>query len=246
MNHFFITPNQINDKKITVIGNDVRHIKDVLRMKVGDEATFSDGVNPVEYHGIITELGNEMISFDLCYIEKTSHELPARVYLFQGLPKADKMELVIQKAVELGVHEIIPISTNRSIVKLDAKKASAKTKRWNSISEAAAKQCKRGIVPIIREVKSFDEAVKYASEMEIKIIPYEMADDVSATKEIINNIKPEQEIAIFIGPEGGFSDTEIRLAQENGFIPITMGKRILRTETAAFVILSWIMYHLEG
>jgi len=245
VNHFFITPGQINKNEITVTGNDFRHIKNVLRMKIGEEAAFSDGVDAVEYRGIITDFGDDTVCFELIYTQEINHELPAKVYLFQSLPKADKMELIIQKAVELGVYKIIPVAAARSIVRLDEKKALAKVKRWQGISEAAAKQCKRGIIPIVCEVMSFNQAINFAAAMDVKIIPYEMADDIGNTKNIIGSLKPGQTVAIFIGPEGGFSSQEIDLAIKTGISPITMGKRILRTETAALVILSWIMYQLE-
>jgi len=245
MNHFFVTPIQISENKITITGNDFRHIKQVLRMNIGDEATFSDGINQVEYHGIITGFDDETAYFDIIYIQELNNELPAQVYLFQSLPKADKMELIIQKAVELGIHEIIPINTTRSIVRLNDKKAQTKIKRWQAISEAAAKQCKRGTIPLINNLMDFGQALKTASGMDLKIIPYEMADNIEDTKKIISAIKPGQTIAIFIGAEGGFAKEEIDLATKSGITPITMGKRILRTETAALVILSWIMYHLE-
>ncbi|MCL2253769.1 MAG: 16S rRNA (uracil(1498)-N(3))-methyltransferase [Lachnospiraceae bacterium] len=245
MHHFFINSDQINEKKITVLGNDVRHIKSVLRMKVSDEISFSDGEKPVEYHGIITEITDRHIICDLIYIQKSNHELPARVYLFQALPKADKMELIIQKAVELGIYEIIPIFSDRSVIRLDEKKAQAKIKRWQGISEASAKQCKRQVIPRISDIMSFKEAVKYAADKDIKIIPYEMAEDMNKTKTIFSNLKTAQSVAVFIGSEGGFTNQEIELAKTAGISPITMGKRILRTETAGFVILSWIMYQLE-
>ena len=245
MNHFFITPNQIKDKKIAITGSDVRHIKNVLRMKAGEEASFSDGVNPFTHHAVLAEISDEIIYFDLIYTQEANQELSARIYLFQSLPKADKMELVIQKAVELGVHEIIPVATARSIVKLDAKKAQAKRQRWQSISEAAAKQCHRQSIPLINGIMNFTDALKWAEKMELRMIPYEMADNMEKTKKSIQSIKSGQTVAIFIGPEGGFSADEIKLAIKAGITPITMGRRILRTETAAFVILSWIMYQLE-
>lgn len=245
MNHFFITSEQMNEKRITITGRDVRHIKNVLRMKVGDEASFSDGGNTFIHHAILAAMSDEIIYFDLIYTQESNQELSARVYLFQSLPKADKMELIIQKAVELGIYEIIPINTARSIVKLDEKKAQAKRQRWQNISEAAAKQCHRQIIPFINNIINFTEALKWAEKMELRMIPYEMADNMEKTKKSIQSIKPGQNVAIFIGPEGGFSTEEINLAIQAGLTPLTIGKRILRTETAAFVILSWIMYHLE-
>ena len=172
-------------------------------------------------------------------------ELPSKVYLFQGLPKADKMELIIQKAVELGVYEVIPVATKRAVVKLDEKKAKSKIARWQGISEAAAKQSKRRVIPEIKEVMTFKQAVAYAESMDVKLIPYELAEGMQTTKEIIDGLVPGQSVAIFIGPEGGFDEAEIETAMESGIKPITLGKRILRTETAGFTILSWIMYRLE-
>ena len=172
-------------------------------------------------------------------------ELPSRVYLFQGLPKADKMELIIQKAVELGVYEIIPVSTKRAVVRLEGKKALQKTARWQGISEAAAKQSKRKVIPRVQEPLSFKEAIACCKDMEIKLIPYELAEGMKATREIFSSLTAGQDIALFIGPEGGFDEQEISLAKEAGVVPITLGKRILRTETAGFTVLAWIMYQLE-
>lgn len=246
MYQFFVEPSQINDKTVIIEGKDVNHIKNVLRMKVGEEVSVSNGVDGNEYRCEIQELGEETVVLKLMFVKQDGVELPSKVYLFQGLPKADKMELIIQKAVELGVHEIIPVATKRAVVKLDDKKAKSKIARWQSISEAAAKQSKRAIVPMIHDVMTFKEAVKYASGMERKCIPYELAEGMDKTKEWINSIKENERIAVFIGPEGGFDESEIEVALQNEILPITLGKRILRTETAGFTVLSWIMYYLES
>ena len=155
------------------------------------------------------------------------------------------MELIIQKAVELGVHEVIPMATKRCVVKLDEKKAVSKINRWQGIAEAAAKQSKRGVIPQVHSVMNMKEAVAYAGEMEVRLIPYELAEDMAHTKQLIEQVKPGQKVAIFIGPEGGFEEAEVQMALEAGIEPITLGRRILRTETAGFTILSWLMYHLE-
>lgn len=246
MYQFFVEPSQINDKTVIIEGKDVNHIKNVLRMKVGEEVSVSNGVDGNEYRCEIQELGEETVVLKLMFVKQDGVELPSKVYLFQGLPKADKMELIIQKAVELGVHEIIPVATKRAVVKLDDKKAKSKIARWQSISEAAAKQSKRAFVPVIHDVMTFKEAVKYASGMERKCIPYELAEGMDKTKEWINSIKENERIAVFIGPEGGFDESEIEVALQNEILPITLGKRILRTETAGFTVLSWIMYYLES
>ena len=246
MYQFFVAPEQINGKNIRITGDDVNHIKNVLRMKNGDEIAVRNGVDEKEYRCEISFVGEEEIGCTLRFIKEEGLELPSRVYLFQGLPKADKMELIIQKAVELGIYEFFPVAMRRSVVKLDEKKAKAKLARWQGISEAAAKQSKRAVIPAVKEVMTFKEAVSYAARMDVKLIPYELAEGMERTKELINGLKPGQSIAVFIGPEGGIDEEEIGLALANGIQPITMGRRILRTETAGFTILAWIMYHLEG
>ena len=187
----------------------------------------------------------EQVLCKIRFVKQGGLELPAQVFLFQGLPKGDKMDLIVQKSVELGVTEIIPVATKRSIVKLDEKKAGRKEERWNKISEAAAKQSRRQHIPKVRSVMEWQEALNYAKEFEVKLIPYELSSGMEETKGQIESIAPGQRVGIFIGPEGGFEEEEINLAKEGGAIPITLGKRILRTETAGFTILAWIMYHLE-
>lgn len=246
MYQFFVEPSQIQGTRVIITGNDVNHIKNVLRMQPGEEIAVSNGEDGKEYRCGIEELYEDEIVCTLRFVKEDGVELLSKIYLFQGLPKADKMELIVQKAVELGIYEIIPVSTKRAVVKLDEKKAKSKIARWQTISEAAAKQSKRRIVPQIHTVMSFKEAVAYAKDMQIKLIPYELAEGMEKTREIIGSLKPGEEIAIFIGPEGGFEENEIQTALDNGIEPITLGKRILRTETAGFTILSWIMYQLEG
>ena len=182
----------------------------------------------------------------IIYSQEPDYELPSRIYLFQGLPKADKMELIIQKAVELGAYEVIPVETRRCVVKLDGKKAAKKVDRWQQIAESAAKQSKRMLIPHVHEVISFKEALKYAESMDIRLIPYELAKGMQETKEILAAIEPGQSIGIFIGPEGGFEEKEVEAAIEGGAKPITLGRRILRTETAGLAILSVLMFQLEN
>ena len=234
-------------KRVIITGGDVNHIKNVLRMKVGEELSVSNGVDDREYRCGILEFQKDSVICELRFIKEDGIELPGRVYLFQGLPKADKMELIIQKAVELGAFEIIPMATKRAVVKLDDKKAKSKKLRWQGIAEAAAKQSKRGIIPQIHDVLSFREAVAYADEMSLKLIPYELAEGMEGTKRIMEQIGKDKpaSIAVFIGPEGGFDEAEVELAKEHGILPITLGKRILRTETAGFTTLAFIMYQLE-
>lgn len=245
MYQFFVEPRQIQGNKIIITGGDVNHIKNVLRMRPGEELSVSNGVDGKEYRCGIETLSEEEIVCELRFIKEEGVELPSKIYLFQGLPKADKMELIIQKAVELGVYEIIPVSCARAVVKLDEKKAKTKRERWQGIAQAAAKQSRRGIIPEVKEVMNFKEAVNYSKCAEVRMIPYELAEDMEKTRALIGSLKPGEDIAIFIGPEGGFAGEEVETAVKEGIKPITLGRRILRTETAGLAVLSMIMYHLE-
>ena len=248
MYHFFVEPCQINisDKRVIIIGNDVNHIRNVLRMKPGEELNVGDGESDREYRCAILSITEDSVVCELRFVKESRVELPAKVYLFQGLPKADKMELIVQKAVELGASEIVPVATRRCVVKLDDKKAAGKIARWQGIAEAAAKQSKRGIIPRVSGVVSFTQAVERAKEMDLRLIPYELAENMDYTRKLMEEqVRPGQTIAVFIGPEGGFEEEEIRLAQENGIEPISLGRRILRTETAGLTVLGWLMYQLE-
>ena len=244
MYHFFSEHEHIHDTYIDIVGSDVNHIKNVLRLKTGDSLLISSGDN-IDYTCHIAQIDEEHIRADIDSVDERGRELASKIYLFQGLPKADKMELVIQKAVELGAFEVIPVAMKRSVVKLDAKKAESKVKRWNAIAESAAKQSKRSILPQVSDVVTFAQAVKMASEMDLKLVPYELAEGMEQTKQLIESVKPGQRIAIFIGPEGGFEDEEVELARENGAEIVTLGKRILRTETAGLCMLSALMLQLE-
>ena len=245
MYQFFVEPSQIQGNRIVITGSDVNHIKNVLRMKAGDEIAVSNGMDGKEYRcGIETFTENEVVC-GLRFIKEDGVELPSKIYLFQGLPKADKMELIIQKAVELGAFEVIPVAAKRCVVRLDEKKAAGKISRWQGIAEAAAKQSKRAVIPKVHSVLGMKEAVAYAQKMDVKLIPYELAEGMQYTKQMIEAVKPGQSIAVFIGPEGGFEESEIQMARDAGIEPVTLGKRILRTETAGFTVISWLMYQLE-
>lgn len=245
MHHFFVTPDQVKEDKIYIEGSDVNHIKNVLRMKIGEELQISDGNNK-QYLCEISSMDAE----EICVIvkEELEHntELPSKIYLFQGLPKGDKMELIVQKAVELGVYEIIPVATKRAVVKLDDKKAAKKTERWNGIAESGAKQSGRNVIPKVQSVLSYKEAMQYAQKLDVVLIPYELAEGMEETRQIIEAIVPGQSVGVFIGPEGGFEVDEVEYALSQGAKAITLGKRILRTETAGLTTLSILMYHLES
>lgn len=244
MHHFFIKPEQKNKEYAVITGSDVNHIKNVLRMTSGEKVLLSDGTGQ-DFVSEIEEIQSEAIRLRILSEEAGSHELPAKLYLFQGLPKSDKMELIIQKAVELGVYEIIPLQTKRAVVRLDEKKEQNKLKRWRQIAESAAKQSKRSIIPNITQVKTLKEALAYAADFDYNVIPYECAVNMKETREYIRKCKNGRSIGIFIGPEGGFEETEVLLAKEQGAFPVTLGKRILRTETAGIAVLSVLMFELE-
>ncbi len=245
MHHFFVTPKQVRENRIYIEGSDVNHIKNVLRMKIGEELQVSDGDNR-KYLCRIESMSSDEVCVDIIEEKKVDTELPSKLYLFQGLPKSDKMELIVQKAVELGVYEIIPVSTKRAVVKLDEKKAAKKVERWNSISEGGAKQSGRNVIPGVTGVMNFQEALEYARQLDVVLIPYELAEGMDETRRIISRIQPGQSVGIFIGPEGGFETTEVEQALLKGVKAITLGKRILRTETAGLTTLSILMYHLEN
>ena len=245
MHRFFVEEPAMGADGITITGGDVNHIKNVLRMSVGDKICVINGQNNKEYYCEITALGNDAVDTRICEIRESDQELGNEIVLFQGLPKSDKMELIIQKAVELGVHTIVPVSTDRTVVKLDAKKEANKRKRWMSISESAAKQSGRLCIPKITQVVSFKEALEMAEKMDIRLIPYELAESMEKTRAIMSSIQPGQSVAVFIGPEGGFESSEIEKAREIGVQSITLGKRILRTETAGLVTLAMLVYNLE-
>ncbi len=246
MYHFFVEPGQIGPQEIQITGSDVNHIRNVLRMTPGEQISVSTGENATQYRCEIASLSEDCVTAKIMWAQEADTELPAKLYLFQGLPKSDKMELIIQKAVELGAYELIPVATKRAVVKLDHKKEEAKRRRWNAISESAAKQSKRMIVPEVKPVMTFAQAVSYAQQTcTKKIIPYELADGIEETKRIFSSIEAGDSVAVFIGPEGGFDEQEIALAREHGVVPITLGRRILRTETAGMTVLSILMFQLE-
>ena len=250
MYQFFVDESQINieSKRVFIEGPDVNHIKNVLRMKPGEEVNVSNGVDGKEYRCAILDMNETVVNLELRFIKEDGNELPVDVTLYQGLPKADKMELIIQKCVELGVKRIVPVSMKRCVVKLEEKKASSKVSRWQSIAEAAAKQSKRGIIPEIGQVVSFSEAVSDASKSDIMLLPYEMADAdaMDKTRAVFNGLKVGQKVSVFIGPEGGFDEGEIEMAKKAGMEIITLGKRILRTETAGMMVMSFIVFVSEG
>ncbi|MDE6951546.1 MAG: 16S rRNA (uracil(1498)-N(3))-methyltransferase [Lachnospiraceae bacterium] len=245
MYQFFTEPSGVQEGHVVITGSDVNHIKNVLRMRAGEKIAAVCEAENRKYLCEITELREHDIFCRILSTEEKNTELPAKIYLFQGLPKGDKMELILQKAVELGCFEIIPVICRRCVVKLEEKKRKSKVERWQAIAEAAAKQSGRGIIPIVHEVTTFSEALSYANDMDVRLIPYERAADMAETKKCLAGVRAGQKIAVFIGPEGGFEEAEIEEAAKAGVIPVTLGRRILRTETAAITVTAWLMYLLE-
>ncbi|MDE6025757.1 MAG: 16S rRNA (uracil(1498)-N(3))-methyltransferase [Lachnospiraceae bacterium] len=244
MHRFYVDNFNGSGKVINITGSDVNHIKNVLRLKAGDVITVSDG-SGTDYICKIDEILPDKIAAGIEDVTRNAAELDARITLFQGMPKSDKMEFIIQKAVELGVAEIVPIFTKRTVVKLDKGKEEKKLKRYNAIAESAAKQSGRGIIPVVKSFMSFDEALSYGENLDMNIIPYEEASGMEHAREVIGSIKGRKSIGIFIGPEGGFAKEEIEAATGMGAHCITLGNRILRTETAGLAVLSIIMFFLE-
>lgn len=246
MLHIFVDPAQMKGDLLYVTGKDVNHIKNVMRLKQGDEISVRTGQDDREYRYGIEEFTDSEVVCRLRFVKEADVELPVKVYIFQGLPKADKMELIIQKAVELGAAEIIPVQMRRCVVKLDGAKKTKKTQRWQAIAESAAKQSRRAVVPLVREPMTMEEAVRFAEQnTDVRLLPYELQEADGSTREVMDGIREGSAVSIFIGPEGGFDPAEVELAREAGVVPITLGKRILRTETAALVALSFLIYHFE-
>ena len=244
MPRFFVDPMQVSSDRIVIENEDVNHISRVLRMKAGDALTVCDGAG-TDYECTIASIEPDAVLLDIESRRESVSELPIRITLFQGLPKADKMELIIQKTVELGVSEIVPVAMSRSVVKLDDKKAAKRTIRWQSIAESAAKQSGRGIIPVVREPMTYGNALKYAKELDAILIPHENAEGIENTRRVVEGLKDCMSVGFFIGPEGGFSQDETEKATEAGAEMITLGRRILRTETAGLALMSILAYELE-
>ena len=243
MYHFFVEEEQVNGENAYISGSDVNHIVNVLRMKIGEELLISVK-GDWDYLCKIEEIENDRVNLKLLE-SMEQRELPIKLTLLQGIPKSDKIEMIIQKATELGVSEIIPVKTNRVVVKIDEKKTQAKVNRWNAIAESAAKQSKRSIIPKVLKPQTIDNALEIVKDYGVKLLPYENADGIKKTKDILNSLDSKNNIAVFIGPEGGFEEAEVKKSTDSGFEVITLGKRILRTETAGLALLSNIMIRLE-
>lgn len=242
MRSFFLEHEKVNDTEAIIDGSTFNHAKNVYRLKVGDKVTVTTGDN-VDYVCVIKEQTNTEFICEITEKHSRNSELPIEITIYQGLPKADKMDLIVQKAVELGATRIVPVAMKRSIVKLDDKKSEHKIKRWDTIIKNAAEQSKRSILPEITNVMPFAKAIEDAQDSFI-LLPYESARGVEYTREVLSEIA-KKKVSIFIGSEGGFDDDEIDLAKENGAHIISLGRRILRTETAGLMLLSILTYLYE-
>ena len=253
MPKFFVEPEQIKEDKIIIQGQDVNHIKKVLRAKIGDELQICNSQNGENFLCNIEKINNEDI---LCIIKhkiEEKVESNVEVTIFQGLPKADKMEYIIQKSVELGVYDITPVEMKRCVVKLDDKDKNKKVQRWQKISEVAAKQCGRDLIPTINDIINIKKLCNLIGNYDIVLVAYENERENTLREQLeiikgkicLNKNDRKLKIGVIIGPEGGLEEDDVKSLKENGAEIITLGKRILRTETVALNILSIIMYELE-
>lgn len=241
MPKFFVSKDKINDHIISLDSDNANHIANVLRAKIGDQIIVGDGEG-MDYTCEIEDISKNEVRAKIIDITSSGAEPNIKLTLFQALPKSDKMELVIQKCIEIGADSIVPVATEHCVVSLKGKE-DKKISRWNKIAEAAAKQCGRGKIPRVEPVLSFNEAIEKSKELDCAIIPYEK-EDKNTLKSFCNSFNGKS-IGIFIGPEGGFSRAEIDRAIENNVVPVTLGKRILRTETAGLVACAILLYELE-
>lgn len=243
MHQFFVDSGQIGREYVTITGSDVNHIRNVLRMGPGEEIRVSDRLGG-DYFCRIAEVGESFVQADIVSRDEAGTELSSKIYLFQAIPKGDRMETVIEKAVELGVYEIIPVAMRFCVVRLDEKKAAARVKKWQAQAETAAKQSKRSIIPGVHEVVSFEDALALAAHCDVRLVPYENEEGMAGTRDALRQIRPGQSIGVMIGPEGGFAPEEIAAARES-MLSVSLGRRILRTDTAGICMLSMLMLQLE-
>jgi len=243
MYNFFVEEAARQGDGFLISGSDYNHIRNVLRMKAGDVFLVSCGGESHLCELSRFEEDTVVAAVKEAHFQDT--ELPVEIYLFQGLPKSDKLELILQKAVELGAAGLIPVEMKRCVVKLEEKKKKSRRERWQAIAESAAKQSKRSRIPEVGEILPYREAVKLAGEMDLFLLPYENARGMLATKEALETIRRGMKVGILIGPEGGFDPKEVELAEEHGAKRISLGQRILRTETAAIASVAMCMLHIE-
>lgn len=245
MHRFYVPSEQVSSDRIHILGSDAAQIMTVLRMKPGENIEIFDSLGNI-YLSRIKETGKEKVS--CIVIEKKREDIESKIdaTLAQCLPKGKKMDLIIQKATELGVNSIIPVMSERSVPKIE-EKAERKIDHWQKIAKEAAEQSGRSIIPRISPLSRFDDIIKSAKSYELALIPWE-SEQKNSLKTILKGIQANLltgKLLILIGPEGGFSVPEVNKAVRSGFKSITLGKRILRTETAAIALLAQVFYELE-
>lgn len=236
MANFYISKSMITEDKAIITGDEAKHISRVLRMKKGDEVTLCDGEGTF-YEAVLVDFDEKSVTANILSQRVAETEPRVKITLYQGVPKNPKLETIVQKAVEIGVVRVIPVDTKRCVAKLDK---SEKIDRLQKIALEAAKQSRRGIVPVVCPTISFKDAVSEAKKADLSIIPYEEETKNSLKSVLVG--KAPQTVAIMIGPEGGFDKDEIEHAMANGITPVTLGKRILRTETAGLAVSSAVLY----
>lgn len=248
MSKFFVKENQIKNNIVKIIGQDVNHIKNVLRLNLEDQIKICNEDTSENYNCSIKQIEKDEI---ICEIkEKVASQVESNVEItiFQGLPKADKMELIIQKSTELGASKFVPVALNRCIVKLSGKDAQKKIERWQKISEVAAKQCGRDLIPKIENIENIEEVKNQIPDFDLFFVAYEQEKNVYL-KQVLQEVDKNKEkikIAFLIGPEGGLEEKEVEQMKNAGAKVISLGNRILRTETVALSVTSIIMYELEN
>jgi len=243
MHNFFVDEGARSGDRFYITGKDYNHICNVLRMQIDDN--FLVSCAGFSFFCRIDDIDDDSVIAEIMEENYQNTELPVAFYLFQGLPKGDKLELIIQKSVELGVAGIIPVEMKRCVMKVEEKKKKKKIERWQSIAESAAKQSKRNIIPEVGDILTYKQAMAKIADMDLFLVPYENERGMIATKEALNMIKPGMSVGILVGPEGGFDDKEIELAREAGAHIISLGSRILRAETAAVIAVGMGMLHVE-
>lgn len=242
MQQIFLNQSPV-DERFVISGEDAHHLGRVVRIKAGERIRISTASEENYICEIEASSDTELVA--RIVEEAAGTELEGKIYLYQALPKGDRIETVIEKCVELGVYEIIPVEMDNCIVKLDEKKKASRLKRYQTIADTAAKQSKRSVLPVVSDVMKFERAVEDAkSKAEVLLFPYECANGMEATKEALSKIKKSSTVAIFIGPEGGFSAKEAEKAAECMDV-ISLGQRILRTDTAAIHTVGLVMNVME-
>ena len=249
MQQIFTEESLYPGQETIITGADARHLAQVVRIRAGEKVRLSEQKIPTEagksFLGEVVSADRDQVCI-LVTEEVPSTELPIRIELYQGIPKGDRMETVIEKAVELGACSIIPVEMKYCVVKLDEKKKKSRISRYQSIAESAAKQSKRSVIPVVEDVMSYSSALEAATKCDVCLLPYECKEGMAATGEALKKIRPGSSVAIIIGPEGGFASEEIRQAETTGRVDvISLGKRILRTDTAAITTMSMVMLEAE-